>query len=88
MIDWLVAHFQVEDLLWNDYLDSVQNTVMEPMNSYIISFPSLRVRPEGQSHIFCCQTSPGILAKGYWWLSAASFMTTSRYFACSCYFIM
>ncbi|XP_076437214.1 uncharacterized protein LOC143276539 isoform X6 [Babylonia areolata] len=35
---------EAQDLLWTDYLDSVQNCVMEPMNKYLATFPPLKVR--------------------------------------------
>ncbi|KAL8621743.1 hypothetical protein ACOMHN_061878 [Nucella lapillus] len=35
---------EAQDLLWTDYIESVQSSVMEPVNTYLASFPTLKVK--------------------------------------------
>ncbi|KAK7092561.1 hypothetical protein V1264_008290 [Littorina saxatilis] len=38
------ASLTTQDLLWSDYLETVQTSVMEALNTYIASFPALKAK--------------------------------------------
>jgi len=50
VIVWLIT-FQGMDVLWQDYLQKLQDQVQEPLQKYLTNIPAIKVNTDVSEHI-------------------------------------